>query len=355
MSRRLWAWARIFGGAAIIGLLLWRLGTGPFLRGLRAVDGWALGVAVAIGVLTTVASAWRWRMVARGLGVRLPLGTAVAAYYRSQFLNTVLPGGVLGDVHRAVRHGQHVGDIGRGVRAVVWERGAGQVVQALVAVLVLLALPSPISGYMPTVTVLAIAAVVVAALVASTVPLTDRASWWARAVRALASDVRDGVLARRTWPGVSLASTVAVAGHLTMFLVAAHVAGSTASLLRLVPLGLLILIAMGLPLNVGGWGPREGAAAWAFGAAGLTADLGVSTAVVYGVLVLVASLPGAVVLLAWRWGSSQRTAASGGAAELAAAGERRLAPAPQVSPAGERRLAPAPQASPAAPKGGVGG
>ena len=30
---------------------------------------------------------------------------AVAAYYRSQFLNTVLPGGVMGDVHRALAHG----------------------------------------------------------------------------------------------------------------------------------------------------------------------------------------------------------------------------------------------------------
>ncbi|MGJ3561879.1 hypothetical protein ACR6C2_41015 [Streptomyces sp. INA 01156] len=28
---------------------------------------------------------------------------------------------------------------------------------------------------------------------------------------------------------------------------------------------------MALPLNVGGWGPREGVAAWAFGAAGLGA------------------------------------------------------------------------------------
>jgi hypothetical protein len=39
-------------------------------------------------------------------------------------------------------------------------------------------------------------------------------------------------------------------------------------------------------------------AAWAFAVAGLGAGLGVTTAVVYGVLVLVASLPGAVVLLA---------------------------------------------------------
>jgi glycosyltransferase 2 family protein len=53
---------------------------------------------------------------------------------------------------------------------------------------------------------------------------------------------------------------------------------------------------MTLP-SVAGWGPREGVAAWAFGAAGLGAGQGVATAVVYGVMVLVASLPGAAVLL----------------------------------------------------------
>ena len=50
--------------------------------------------------------------------------------------------------------------------------------------------------------------------------------------------------------------------------------------------------------NVGGWGPREGVTAWAFAAAGLGASRGVATAVVYGVMVFVASLPGAVVLVA---------------------------------------------------------
>jgi len=38
---------------------------------------------------------------------------------------------------------------------------------------------------------------------------------------------------------------------------------------------------MGIPTNIGGWGPREGAAA---SAAGLGADQGVATAVVYGVM-----------------------------------------------------------------------
>ena len=35
-----------------------------------------------------------------GWGWTFPCGGAIAAYYRSQFLNSVLPGGVLGDVHR---------------------------------------------------------------------------------------------------------------------------------------------------------------------------------------------------------------------------------------------------------------
>ena len=58
-----------------------------------------------------------------------------------------------------------------------------------------------------------------------------------------------------------------------------------------------MLLGGALP-NVGGWGPREGIAAWAFAAAGLGASAGVATSVAYGVMVLVASLPGAVVLAA---------------------------------------------------------
>jgi hypothetical protein len=56
------------------------------------------------------------------------------------------------------------------------------------------------------------------------------------------------------------------------------------------------MLAMVLP-SVGGWGPREGATAWAFGAAGLGAEQGVATAVAYGIMVLVASLPGAALLV----------------------------------------------------------
>jgi glycosyltransferase 2 family protein len=102
--------------------------------------------------------------------------------------------------------------------------------------------------------------------------------------------------------GVVLATAAVLAGHLATFLLAARTAGATAPLSLLAPLTLLALLAMALPVNIAGWGPREGVAAWAFGAAGLTAAQGVATAVVYGVLVLVATLPGAAVLVTRRIG-----------------------------------------------------
>ncbi len=295
--RRIWVWGRLLGGAAILGILVWRLGTGPFLDGFRLVDGWSLAAAAAIGAVTTVCCAVRWTLVSRGLGVELPVRPAVAAYYRSQFLNTVLPGGVLGDVHRGVSHGRAADDVGRGLRAVAWERTAGQVVQAVLATVVLVTLPSPVRSSMPAIVVMVLVVGILVVLLARAVP-HDGSSTWARTVRTAGADIRDGLLARRSWPWILLASIVVVAGHTATFMVAARTAGSTESPVRMLPLALLVLLAMGVPTSLGGWGPREGAAAWVFGAAGLGASQGVAVSVVYGVMALVATLPGAVVLLA---------------------------------------------------------
>jgi uncharacterized membrane protein YbhN (UPF0104 family) len=312
MRRTGWTVLRLLGGAAIVAYLLRRFGTGPFTDGVRQVDASSLAAAAGIALLSTVCCAWRWRLVARGLGVGLPMRAAVAACYRSQFLNTTLPGGVLGDVHRAVLHGRGVGDVGRAARAVAWERSAGQVVQLVLAVIVLLVVPSFVQPVMPVVATLLVAAALVLALLVRALP-RGGPSRWARTVRAAGADLRDGVLARRAWPGILLASTLAVAGHLATFLIAARTAGSVASPVRLLPLALLGLVAMGVPASIAGWGPREGVAAWTFGVAGFGAVLGVTTAVVYGVLVLVASLPGAVVLLV-DWVRRNTASASPGAA-----------------------------------------
>ncbi|GAB2575426.1 hypothetical protein Aab01nite_14390 [Paractinoplanes abujensis] len=299
---RIWAWARILGGAGILVFLLWKLGTGAFVDGLRVIDGPALTLAFAIGVATTVFSAWRWCLVARGLGLRLSFRTAVADYYKALFLNAALPGGVLGDVDRAVQHGRDEGDVAKSVRAVVLERTAGQLVLIAVGVTVLLTVPSPVLSVLQQhgfVLVVVLGSLLLAGVVLAVAfrRLRQGGSRVASAVRTGAAEIRTGLLARRNWPIVTLASVVVLVGHLATFVVAARAAGSTASLTRLAPLMLLALLAMSLPLNIGGWGPREAVTAWAFGAAGLSATQGLTTAVVYGLFAFVAALPGAVVIL----------------------------------------------------------
>jgi hypothetical protein len=279
-------------------ILVWRLGTGPFLNGLRIVNGGALAAAAGLAVLTTVCYAWRWKIVARGLSVDVSLPAAVAAYYRSLFLNAALPGGIVGDVHRGASHGRHVRDVGRALRSVAWERFAGQLVQVLLIVIVLLALPSPVHSLMPVVAIAVVAAVFGVVVVSRARPDATR-SVWARLLSGAAGDIRDGLLARRAWVGIALASALGLAGHAATFLIAARTAGTLAPPSRMLPIALIVMAAMMLP-SVGGWGPREGVAAWVFGAAGLGAQRGVSTAVVFGVMVLIASLPGAAVLVvAW--------------------------------------------------------
>jgi len=282
-SRTPWAWIRLGLGAGILVVLLARLGADPFLDGLRLTNPWGLSAAVAITAVTTLCCAWRWSVVARALGADVPVGAAVTAYYRSQFLNATLPGGVLGDVHRGVSHGRDIGSLGLGLRSVVWERCLGQAVQVVLTVLVLLVLPSPMR---PTAVVVAGVGLVACLALAM--------------VRRLPRDLRRILRTRRAGVSIALASGAAAAGHTLVFLIAAETAGATASLAVLLPVALAVLLASAVPTSVAGWGPREGAAAWAFGAAGLTAAQGVTTAVVYGVMALVATLPGALLLIAGR-------------------------------------------------------
>ena len=210
----------------MLGFLVWQLGTGPFLDGLRATSPWA--VAGGAGGHRRDDVVLRRALVA-GLGAvrqdwaeRVPLRTAYVAYYRSQLINATVPGGVVGDVHRAVRHGW---------RGVVWERGSASSCR------------SPWSGR-----VLLPGGWRWAGLAA----VARRRGWWpAGAVRASSS-------AAGAWPGTCWSSWSRRSRW-----------ASTLTPLQLLPIGALVLLGSAIPLNVAGWGPREGVAAWAFAAFGL--------------------------------------------------------------------------------------
>jgi uncharacterized membrane protein YbhN (UPF0104 family) len=288
--RDLWPSVRLVVGVVVLALLVWRFGTGPFADAWRVTTWASVLAALLLTAVATLANAWRWRVVSVALQVPLTPTESVTAYYRSQFLNSVLPGGILGDAHRGTRHGREVGDLGAGLRATVWDRVAGQVVQGALAMVVVAVLPTPLQRYSPV-------AVVAVGLVAAS-------AWWlGRRRGALAFVARDlRVLLRPAVAGrLVAASCVSTAAYVAVFAVALHSvdadSGAGVGTSLVVPLALVVLVGSAIPLNVAGWGPREGVTAAVFGLAGLASSDGLTVSVVFGVLSAVATVPGLVVLL----------------------------------------------------------
>ena len=285
--------ARWAVAAGILVLVIEQTGSRPFTQGLAAVSPSLILVGAAVAAVTTVCVAARWCQVTRALGGTLELSTAVGAYYRSQFLNVVLPTGVLGDAHRAVAHGPRLGGLGRSARTVAWDRVWGQAVQLAVTCALLAALPSPLHGLLPEVVG---AGVLIGAVVAVAVAwMRHRHEFARRTANGVTGDLRR-LLARDTWPRTTTTSLAALVGHVGVFLLAMSAVGVTTGLGIRLGLALLVLAAMSIPLSIAGWGPREGVALWAFGAAGLGGSTGVAVTTVYAVLVLCGLAPGALLL-----------------------------------------------------------
>lgn len=290
MSAR--TWVRPAVGGLLVVVLVARFGADPVVRGVRAADGALIGVAVVLTAVATACCAWRWQAVAAALDTRIGLGSAYLSCYGAQFVNATLPGGVLGDVHRAVEHGRRAEAVGRAARSVFWERTLGLAVQAVVTVAIVATVSS---GLRSAALVVGVGAVAVTLL----------AVRWAR------HDL-GAILGR---PKVAVTVVVASIGvaacHTAVLLAAMAASGVGLPSTELVALALAVLLGSTIPTSIAGWGPREGAAAWAFVAVGLPASEGLAVSVAYGVAALVATLPGALALLLTRLAPARREAPVG--------------------------------------------
>ena len=278
----------------VIGFVIRSIDSGELWQELARFSPYVLVPALALTVFQVALSAWRWRYTVERLGLPLAYGIAVREYYLATFLNQVLPGGVLGDVNRAWRHGSGAGERLSAVHGVAIERLSGQLVLALVVVISgiwLLGSGRVAAGQLNG--GLLLGAGVIGAFLALWLALkTGLAAYLQR----LRRDLYESLLNRTVLPVQIGSSLLVLASYLGVFLCLAWGAGyieSTESAAIIVSLGSILLLSLVVPLTVAGWGIREGAAALLWPMAGLPAEQGVALSVGYGALVLVSSLPGA--------------------------------------------------------------
>jgi len=289
---------RVVVSAGVLALLLQVIDGGDVLSRLGRMDlRWA-GAAVLVSLLQILLLAWRWQYTARRLGTALDYRDAFGEYYLGVFLNQVLPGGVMGDVTRAWRQRGPSAGTGAAITAVVLERASAQAIMTFAAVVSALALLLQRPSGALTVVIGGSIALSLTGLLAVVA---------VRGMRALSTR---GALAGRIWRDARAAllqpqalvfhlatGTLAVASYVGVFLAGALAVGVDTSLFVLLPLVPPLLMTMLIPVSVAGWGIREGAAAALWGAAGLQASDGILLSMAYGVLVLISSLPGGIVLL----------------------------------------------------------
>ena len=105
------------------------------------------------------------------------------------------------------------------------------------------------------------------------------------------------LFARDVWVWQVGLSLLIVACNLASLAFCAAATGTVLPMAAVFTVLPLVLSAMLIPVSVGGWGLREGAAAAIWPVLGARAEAGIAASIVFGIVILVATLPGLWVLL----------------------------------------------------------
>jgi hypothetical protein len=289
---------------ALIWFLISKIDMGEAMERITGADLGMLLLAVLIFLFQLIVCIFRWRAVLTAIGASLPFVVALKIYYIGIFFNQTLPSSVGGDAVRIYKTYRTGIGIRGAVNGVMLER-AGTV---LALVLVVLAaqpffLPrvgeeaagwiAPVAVFLFWVAVAGLALL----MVLDRFPVSFHRWRLIRGLAALAADTRRVFLA----PGpASRIIGWAAAGHVNLALGVYFIAlgldldVTLLDCLALVPPVILITT---LPISIAGWGVREGAMVAAFSLVGVAADGALVLSLLFGLLVVVTSLPGGVVWL----------------------------------------------------------
>ncbi len=290
----------------VSGFLIWFLLTTVDLDAaearMRDIAPGMLVLATAIFLVQLVIGALRWRAVLDAIGAPLSFARAVTFFFIGSFFNQTLPSSVGGDVVRIYKAYRAGLTLGGAVNGVMLER-----VAAVIALVALVAATQPF--FLPRVGdetarwIVPAVALGVAGTVAGMVVLLvlDRLPASLRGWRLGRWLARLGADARKVFLTPRAAGTVlgwGVAGHVNLTLgvyVLALGLKLEVTWVDCVVLFSPALLVTALPISIAGWGVREGAMVAMFGLAGVPTDGALLLSILYGLFILLISLPGGVI------------------------------------------------------------
>jgi glycosyltransferase 2 family protein len=243
--------------------------------------------ALSLSLLMIVLVALRWRLLARWLGIGMSAGLAVRALFLAMFGGQLLPSSVGADVLRGWLLARKTSGVSRVVASLMADR----LVALFAACLFLLLSDRAIARIVPSYAVF----VAPAAVLGSGVLLFAFLAGLRRtsAMREVRVQAKPLLLALAIALAVQGAAVVAAALVATAY----RLDGSLSLWISVIPLSVML---SAIPVSVNGWGVREGAIVVLASRLGVAPADALLVSVTLGVLNMVSSLPGAVVMLCGR-------------------------------------------------------
>lgn len=287
---------------AILFVIASKIDIAAVVQVVRGMQWEYLILALALQLLSAAIAAWRWYHIMRKLQFRERPMYYLKSYLKGTFFNQALPGGVGGDAYRVLEAAK----LGNGKKpafyGVLLDRLLGLIGLLLLNLIANIAYPDLLPyGIFHLLNLMAlggIAAVVVFAMLGK-IDAFERYKY-TRHLHEISADLRRVYHDPRA---IALHSIVSVLIHFVSML-AVYVIGigvglqySLLTFLVLVPPVMLLTIA---PISLAGWGVREGGMIGLFLLVGADKTLVLSMSVLYGLILLAASLPGLYLFLTSR-------------------------------------------------------
>ncbi len=300
-----------------VGLLGWVLSgvdTGGLLSAIAGANPWYLLAALAVMPPHVLANAVRWQYVwptpEQGGGTRPSLGTLTKLILVGMFFNQVLPAPVGGDAVRTIGAKRQGCNLSAAALSILIERTWGLIA---VTLMILPSLPYLLPGLLPPVwspattaislTVLAIIGLFITFFVFRWGSQKAEARFQKPLLVALTQQWRETTL--RPLPA-TLLFVLSVLGQLppifAMVFIALALPGAMdpVSALMIAPLAIFATV---IPLSFSGWGVRETIVVAALASQGVDGSHALALSLVFGLLLLILSLPGALM-----WASLRKSA-----------------------------------------------
>jgi len=265
-----------------------------FLRLIQVIELKYVAVVIIISILQYIFSAYRWMYISQFTNLEISFSYSLKFYYISNFLNNVLPGGILGDLYRIYHTSEDkkkLIELGKSFQSVLFERLSGQIVLFIVF---LTSLTFYFLYYGKYTAFLYLFLFMISIVIISRLILRRKFKNFFK--RNIFGKNFSSIFSGSIFWQHFFYSFFVISSYISIYVITALSLKLNIDYFSFLVFTPLILFSMSIPISVGGWGVREVTALLVSFLLGLSASASVTVSIVYGLLNFLCSLPGLIFM-----------------------------------------------------------